>query len=120
MEAITSKACDQLISYETLETLGDAFLKFATTVHLYQSFPHAHEGTLPVPSVLQMHHGPPFHLNSPDMDPCSMPAAFTLLSGSCMLYATNHWIGMMDVSCSLGFTTMLPNILLLQQQLSAS
>ncbi len=45
MEACTSKACGQLISYETLETLGDAFLKFATSAHLYQNLPKAHEGT---------------------------------------------------------------------------
>lgn len=44
MEAITSKACQELICYETLETLGDAFLKFAVSVHLYRLFPRAHEG----------------------------------------------------------------------------
>ena len=46
MEAITSKACQELICYETLETLGDAFLKFAVSVHLYRLFPRAHEGEL--------------------------------------------------------------------------
>lgn len=46
MEAITSKACQELICYETLETLGDAFLKFAVSVHLYRLFPRAHEGVL--------------------------------------------------------------------------
>ena len=44
MEAVTSKACQELICYETLETLGDAFLKFAVSVHLYRLFPRAHEG----------------------------------------------------------------------------
>ena len=44
MEAAMSKACHELISYETLETLGDAFLKFAVSVHLYRLFPQAHEG----------------------------------------------------------------------------
>ncbi|KAK9856145.1 hypothetical protein WJX84_010015 [Apatococcus fuscideae] len=46
MEAVTSKACQELICYETLETLGDAFLKFAVSVHLYRLFPRAHEGQL--------------------------------------------------------------------------
>ncbi len=44
MEAVMSKSCHELISYETLETLGDAFLKFAVSVHLYRLFPLAHEG----------------------------------------------------------------------------
>ena len=45
MEALVSKACQELICYETMETLGDAFLKFAVSVHLYRLFPNAHEGT---------------------------------------------------------------------------
>ena len=44
MEALISKACHELVCYETLETLGDAFLKFAVSVHLYRLFPRAHEG----------------------------------------------------------------------------
>ena len=61
MEAIMPKACQELICYETLETLGDAFLKFAVSVHLYRLFPQAHEGealaleTFRAGSV--MHHG---------------------------------------------------------------
>ncbi|KAK9817465.1 hypothetical protein WJX74_006245 [Apatococcus lobatus] len=46
MEALVSKACHELICYETLETLGDAFLKFAVSEHLFRRFPKAHEGQL--------------------------------------------------------------------------
>lgn len=47
MEALVPKACHELISYETLETFGDTFLKFAVSVHLYRLYPKAHEGRIP-------------------------------------------------------------------------
>ncbi|CAG8495896.1 2311_t:CDS:2 [Paraglomus brasilianum] len=46
LEALTTPSANMEMNYERLETLGDAFLKFITTVHLYVSFPEKHEGQL--------------------------------------------------------------------------
>ena len=45
LEALTPKACQEDYSYERLELLGDAFLKFAVSLFLFLTFPEAHEGT---------------------------------------------------------------------------
>jgi endoribonuclease Dicer len=46
MAAITAPSAGQAFNYERFETLGDAFLKCALTLHLYVSYPHRHEGIL--------------------------------------------------------------------------
>ncbi|MED6160030.1 hypothetical protein PIB30_047647 [Stylosanthes scabra] len=48
LEAITSKSCGESFHYESLETLGDSFLKYATSQHLFQTYPNHHEGLLTV------------------------------------------------------------------------
>eukprot|EP00803_Ostreobium_quekettii_P002896 evm.model.scf_898EXC.5 EVM.evm.TU.scf_898EXC.5 scf_898EXC:44547-57562(-) len=45
-ESVTSKHCGEHCNYERLEFMGDALLKYAATMHLYWSFPEAHEGIL--------------------------------------------------------------------------
>lgn len=44
LEALTPKACQEEISYERFELLGDAFLKYAVSLFLFHKFPEAHEG----------------------------------------------------------------------------
>ena len=44
LEALVPRLCGEDFSLERLETLGDAFLKYAATLFLFSSFPQAHEG----------------------------------------------------------------------------
>ncbi|XP_078159590.1 endoribonuclease Dicer homolog 2a-like isoform X3 [Carex rostrata] len=46
LEAITAKKCHEEFSYESLETLGDSFLKYAASQHLFAKYEHHHEGIL--------------------------------------------------------------------------
>ncbi|KAJ4752041.1 Protein Dicer [Rhynchospora pubera] len=46
LEAITAKKCHEEFSYESLETLGDSFLKYAACQHLFAKYKHHHEGIL--------------------------------------------------------------------------
>ncbi|KAL5723260.1 hypothetical protein ACHQM5_006678 [Ranunculus cassubicifolius] len=46
LEAITTKKCQEGFSLETLETLGDSFLKYAVSQQLYKSNEYHHEGLL--------------------------------------------------------------------------
>ncbi|XP_054796957.1 endoribonuclease Dicer homolog 2 isoform X2 [Prosopis cineraria] len=48
LEAITTKKCQESFHYESLETLGDSFLKYAAGQYLYQTHPSYHEGLLSV------------------------------------------------------------------------
>ena len=44
LEAIMPRMAGEAFSYERLETLGDAVLKQAASLHLHQAYPAAHEG----------------------------------------------------------------------------
>lgn len=46
LEAITTKKCQDQFHLESLETLGDSFLKYAVCQHLFQSYHSHHEGLL--------------------------------------------------------------------------
>ena len=46
VEALMPRSCLQHISYERLEIIGDALLKFETTLHCYRAFPLCHEGKI--------------------------------------------------------------------------
>jgi len=46
LEALTTKSCQEEFSQESLETLGDSFLKYISTQHLFSKFKHQHEGVL--------------------------------------------------------------------------
>ena len=46
MQALTAKSSDDVINFERVETLGDSFLKFATSIFLFQEFPDFNEGFL--------------------------------------------------------------------------
>jgi hypothetical protein len=46
LEALTAKKCKEEFSQESLETLGDSFLKYITTQHLFSKYKHQHEGML--------------------------------------------------------------------------
>ncbi|CAM0138922.1 unnamed protein product [Umbelopsis sp. WA50703] len=46
LEAFTTPSASMDMDYERLETLGDSFLKFVTTIRLYIMFPLSHEGQL--------------------------------------------------------------------------
>ena len=46
LQAVTLKSANDSIDNERLETLGDSFLKLATSVFLYCDRPHAYEGRL--------------------------------------------------------------------------
>jgi endoribonuclease Dicer len=46
LEAVTTKECQEEFSQESLETLGDSFLKYVATQHLYGKYKLQHEGTL--------------------------------------------------------------------------
>lgn len=46
LEAITAKSCQEKFHLESLETLGDSFLKYATGQHLFKAFQNDHEGLL--------------------------------------------------------------------------
>ncbi|KAJ3417564.1 Dicer-like protein 1 [Chytridiales sp. JEL 0842] len=57
MAAITTPSAGQSFNYERFETLGDAFLKCALTLHLFVSYPNRHEGILSMMmSKLQSNH----------------------------------------------------------------
>ena len=47
-EALIPKSCQEVLDYERLETLGDACLKYSASLHLFNAFPNAHEGALPL------------------------------------------------------------------------
>ncbi|XP_057429681.1 endoribonuclease Dicer homolog 2-like isoform X2 [Lotus japonicus] len=51
LEAITTKRCKETFHYESLETLGDSFLKYAVTQHLFQAYQNHHEGLLTLKRV---------------------------------------------------------------------
>lgn len=46
LEAITTKNCQEKFHLESLETLGDSFLKYAIGQHLFRTFQNDHEGLL--------------------------------------------------------------------------
>ncbi|KAK7303573.1 hypothetical protein RJT34_14482 [Clitoria ternatea] len=46
LEAITSKRCRESFHYESLETLGDSFLKYASSQQLFNEHQNHHEGLL--------------------------------------------------------------------------
>ncbi|XP_010249398.1 PREDICTED: endoribonuclease Dicer homolog 2 isoform X2 [Nelumbo nucifera] len=46
LEAITTKKCEEQFSLESLETLGDSFLKYAVSQQLFKINNHDHEGLL--------------------------------------------------------------------------
>jgi endoribonuclease Dicer len=46
LEALTTKKCQEEFSQESLETLGDSFLKYIATQHLFSKYKHQHEGML--------------------------------------------------------------------------
>lgn len=48
IEALMLPSANASFSNQRLETLGDAFLKLATTVHVFNKHPHKHEGQLSV------------------------------------------------------------------------
>ncbi|KAL2341557.1 hypothetical protein Fmac_009497 [Flemingia macrophylla] len=48
LEAITTKSCNETFHYESLETLGDSFLKYAASQQLFKTYQNHHEGLLSV------------------------------------------------------------------------
>ncbi|XP_020230787.1 endoribonuclease Dicer homolog 2 isoform X2 [Cajanus cajan] len=48
LEAITTKRCNEAFHYESLETLGDSFLKYAASQQLFKTYQNHHEGLLSV------------------------------------------------------------------------
>ncbi|KAK6915779.1 Helicase, C-terminal [Dillenia turbinata] len=48
LEAITTKNCNQKFHLESLETLGDSFLKYAASQQLFKTYQNHHEGLLSV------------------------------------------------------------------------
>ncbi|XP_071920504.1 endoribonuclease Dicer homolog 2 isoform X4 [Coffea arabica] len=48
LEAITTKKCQEKFHLESLETLGDSFLKYAASQQLFKTFQNQHEGILSV------------------------------------------------------------------------
>ncbi|KAK7263739.1 hypothetical protein RJT34_31335 [Clitoria ternatea] len=46
LEAITTKRCREAFHYESLETLGDSFLKYAASQQLFNGYQNHHEGLL--------------------------------------------------------------------------
>ncbi|XP_062215257.1 endoribonuclease Dicer homolog 2a [Phragmites australis] len=46
LEALTTKKCQEDFSQESLETLGDSFLKYVITQHLFRKYNLHHEGML--------------------------------------------------------------------------
>lgn len=46
MEAITTKKCQENFHLESLETLGDSFLKYAASQQLFTTYQNDHEGLL--------------------------------------------------------------------------
>ncbi|KAJ7978287.1 Endoribonuclease Dicer-like [Quillaja saponaria] len=48
LEAITTKKCQEAFHLESLETLGDSFLKYAASQQLFKTYQNHHEGLLSV------------------------------------------------------------------------
>ncbi|KAK2658225.1 hypothetical protein Ddye_004758 [Dipteronia dyeriana] len=48
LEAITTKRCQETFHLESLETLGDSFLKYAASQQLFKSYENSHEGLLSI------------------------------------------------------------------------
>ncbi|XP_041017409.1 endoribonuclease Dicer homolog 2 isoform X3 [Juglans microcarpa x Juglans regia] len=48
LEAITTKNCQEIFHLESLETLGDSFLKYAVSQQLFKTYKNQHEGVLSV------------------------------------------------------------------------
>ncbi|KAI4302070.1 hypothetical protein L6164_035287 [Bauhinia variegata] len=48
LEAITTKKCQESFHYESLETLGDSFLKYAASQQMFKTYQNHHEGLLSV------------------------------------------------------------------------
>ncbi|KAJ8753073.1 hypothetical protein K2173_011841 [Erythroxylum novogranatense] len=48
LEAITTKKCQERFHLESLETLGDSFLKYAASQQLFKTFQNHHEGLLSI------------------------------------------------------------------------
>ncbi|XP_039686333.1 endoribonuclease Dicer homolog 2 isoform X2 [Medicago truncatula] len=48
LEAMTTKSCKETFHYESLETLGDSFLKYAVSQQLFNMYQNHHEGLLSV------------------------------------------------------------------------
>ncbi|XP_048324502.2 endoribonuclease Dicer homolog 2 isoform X1 [Ziziphus jujuba] len=46
LEAITTKECQEVFHLESLETLGDSFLKYAASQQLFKTYHNLHEGLL--------------------------------------------------------------------------
>jgi dsRNA-specific ribonuclease len=46
LQALTMSNANDGINLERLETVGDSFLKFSVTTHLFLSYPDVHEGKL--------------------------------------------------------------------------
>lgn len=46
LEAITTKKCQEELHLESLETLGDSFLKYAASQQLFKTHQNRHEGLL--------------------------------------------------------------------------
>jgi len=46
LEAITTKKCQEAFHLESLETLGDSFLKYAASQQLFKTYQNQHEGVL--------------------------------------------------------------------------
>ena len=40
LEALTTKECQETISLESLETLGDSFIKYVTSQNLFSKYKH--------------------------------------------------------------------------------
>jgi endoribonuclease Dicer len=45
---MTTKSCKETFHYESLETLGDSFLKYAVSQQLFNTYQNHHEGLLSV------------------------------------------------------------------------
>ena len=63
VEAVTPQSCQEDYSYERLENLGDAIIKYSTCLSLFSSFPSAHEGAPPL-------FNPARYLKMPHPHPC--------------------------------------------------
>ncbi|CAN4114972.1 unnamed protein product [Withania somnifera] len=48
LEAMTTKKCLEMFHLESLETLGDSFLKYAASIQLFKTYENHHEGLLTV------------------------------------------------------------------------
>jgi endoribonuclease Dicer len=48
LEAITTKECQEIFHLESLETLGDSFLKYAASQQLFKTYQNQDEGFLTV------------------------------------------------------------------------